>query len=234
MYHKMVNTQEVLGDIRSGLDDDELMEKYLLSAPELQSIYRDLVDQGHLKRMDRFSVAPSERTISAREVVEDLRAGTSVSDLMTKYRLSVRGLQGLLTILVDTGTVSRDELYGDGFVEQEAVLPESFRCRTRFYLDFEIPIYESSRPEVQARIHDITEDGVGIIGLEVQVDEITHLVVLGDALGEVAPFEFEARCRWCTRDERSGMSSCGFEITYISEKDRTQLIQLISLLTFSG
>lgn len=234
MSQKRVDTQELLGDIRSGLNDEELMEKYLVSTHQLQGMYKDLVDRGLLKRMDRFTLAPSERTISAREVVADLRSGASVSDLMEKHGLSLRGLQGLVTILIDTGTVSRDELYDGIFADHEKVLPESFRFGRRFQIDFETPIYDPSNPEAQGRIRDITEDGVGTVGLEAEVDQIKNLVVLGDALGDVAPFEFEARCRWCKRQEHTDDYTCGFQITYISDKDRTELTKLISLLTFSG
>jgi hypothetical protein len=225
--------REVLDDIRSGLADSDIMDKYDVSSHELQSLYRDLVDQGLLKRMDRFTVAPSERSISAKEVVTDIRSGMNIADLMVKHGLSMRGLQGLVTILVDTGAITRDELYGELFVEQDTALPETFRYSHRFYIDFEIPIYDAARPEAQGRIRDITEDGVGTFGLEAEVDQIKNLVVLGDALGDVSPFELEARCRWCKRHETTGECQTGFQITYISARDREELTKLIGLLTFT-
>jgi len=229
-----VDSQAVLDDIRSGLDDHELMVRHGLSSDALQGLYKNLVEQGLLKRMDRFGLAPPERTISAREVVADLRSGMRMSDLMQKFDLSLEGLQGIVSVLVDTGSISRDEIYGDLFLEQDCVLPESFRQLHRYYLDFEIPIYNASKPEAQGRIRDITDDGIGTVGLKAEVDRIETFVVLGDALGDVAPFELEARCRWCKRREDTGEYASGFQITYISDKDRTELTKLIGLLTFSA
>jgi hypothetical protein len=229
-----VDGQTVLDDIRSGLDDHDLMVKHGLSNDALQDIYKDFVEQGLLKRMDRFGLAPPERTISAGEVVADLRSGMRMSDLMQKFELSLEGLQGLVTILVDTGAIGRDEIYGDLFLEQDSVVPESVRQLHRFYLDFEIPIYKASRPELQGRIRDITDDGIGTVGLKCEVDQIETFVVLGDAFGDVAPFELEARCRWCRKREDTGEYSSGFQITYISEKDRAEMTKLISLLTFTA
>ncbi len=229
-----VDSQTVLDDIRSGLEDHDLMEKHGLSSDALQDLYKDFVEQGLLKRMDRFSLAPSEQTISAREVVTDLRSGMRMSDLMRKYELSLEALQGLVTILADTGAIGRDEIYGELFLEQDSVVPESFRQLHRYYLDFEIPIYEASRPDVQGRIRDITDDGIGTVGLKGEVDRIDTFVVLGDAFGDVAPFELEARCRWSKEREDTGECASGFQITYISEKDRAELTKLISLLTFTA
>lgn len=234
MPESKVDERIVLDDIRSGLDDSDIMDKYGISSHELQSLYRDLVDQGSLKRIDRFTVVPSERSISAKEVVADIRSGISVTGLMDKHGLSMRGVQGLVTILVDTGAITRDELYSELFVEQDTALPETFRYMHRFYLDFEIPIYDVARPEAQGRIRDISDDGVGTLGLEAEVDEIKNLVVLGDALGDVSPFELEARCRWSRRQKTSGKYLSGFQITYMSSKNREELTKLIGLLTFTG
>ncbi|MDQ7785357.1 MAG: PilZ domain-containing protein [Desulfomonilaceae bacterium] len=234
MSVEKVDGRTLLEDIRAGLDDRELMIKHGLSGDALQRLYKDLVAQGLLKRMDRYSLAPPERTVNAGEVIADLRSGMSMSDLMRKHDLSMRGLQGVVSILVDTGAIGRDEIYGELFREPDAELPDGFRQLHRFYIDFEIPIYVASRPEVQGRIRDITDDGIGTVGLKAEVDRIETLVVLGDALGDVAPFELEARCRWCERREDTGEYASGFQITYVSDKNRAELTRLIGLLTFTA
>ena len=46
---KTINAKQALTDIRSGMSDTELMEKYGLSDKGLQILLKKLVDVGHLK-----------------------------------------------------------------------------------------------------------------------------------------------------------------------------------------
>jgi len=216
------------------MDDDDLMEKHQISFSTLQKLVAELLEAGYLKRTDRYAVVPSERSVNAKMVVHDIRAGLSKSDLMQKHRLSSRALKGLVTILLDTGALTRDELYGDLYSPFDAVTPEHTRSLKRYYVDFDTPVYEAKYPETQGRVVDISEDGVGLLGLETQVDEVKTLVILGDALSDVAPFEFRARCVWCRRDPVTGELLSGFQIVRIAEESLRDLKRLIRLVTFEG
>ena len=50
-------------------------------------------------------------------------------------------------------------------------------------------------------VRDISEEGVGVAGIEAKVGDLKTLVILGDEFGEFSSFEFEAYCRWCYADE---------------------------------
>jgi hypothetical protein len=52
MAKRTMNAKELLADIKGGMDDAGLMEKYRLSGDLLQSVFGRLVDMGLLKRHD--------------------------------------------------------------------------------------------------------------------------------------------------------------------------------------
>jgi hypothetical protein len=58
-----VNTRSVLQDLRKGLDDQVIMEKYSLSLRQLQKLYRKMIKSGMLTPMevsDRLCVTTSQ------------------------------------------------------------------------------------------------------------------------------------------------------------------------------
>ncbi len=67
--------------------------------------------------------------INVKSLVDDIKAGVGRSGLTEKYGLSVRALQGMVTLLLDSGKISRDELYGELSQRGETVFPDSFRVQ---------------------------------------------------------------------------------------------------------
>ena len=78
--NKKVNAAEVRADIRAGIPDSALMEKYRLSPMGLQDL---------LKKMEQRGLVA---IISARDLLRDIRIGMSDVDLMAKYELSAKSL----------------------------------------------------------------------------------------------------------------------------------------------
>jgi hypothetical protein len=171
------------------------------------------------------------RKVIASEVLRDIRNGMSRSELMEKHGISFPGLQGIVSLLVESGAIGRNELYGYFHSQgEEAVVPELDRRHYRASADEHTLIYELNVPEIQGSILDISEEGVRTIGLEAGAEDVMTLVVLGDAFGEILPFEFKAKCRWSTTDEVTGASIAGFQIIEISREDSRQLQRLIESL----
>lgn len=52
MAKRTMNAKEILADIKGGMDDAGLIEKYRLSGDLLQSVFEKFVDVGLLKRRD--------------------------------------------------------------------------------------------------------------------------------------------------------------------------------------
>lgn len=232
MSDREIRAREVLEDIKGGMGHVALMEKYKLTPVGLHNLFEELTNLGLLERTDRHRVVSGRQRIRIREIVSDVKAGMTDPELMTKYRIDRKTLQALFKKLLDLKAIKRDTLFGELGLQYETSVPANVRVEDRYVLDFDIPVYGAGHPEVQGSVHDITENGIGIRGLRHKVSEVKTLVVLGDAFGVVAPFEFGAVCRWSTVDEQDGGYAAGFQILDISEKALHELRKLIKLIAF--
>jgi len=223
---------EVLRDVRLGMDDSALMEKHNLSSLELEELFQKLMEAGLLRRDNRQASERPKRTINAKAIVGDIGSGMSKNELMAKYRLSSKMLQYVCKKLLDPKAIGRDQLDESSF--QATVVEDAVREWQRYYLDFDVPVYEKGHPEIHGRLLDVTEQGVGLEGIESEVNSTQNFVVLGDLFGEIAPFEFEARCRWFRKGADYGPGVGGYEIIRISDKDVRELRKLIHLVTLRG
>ncbi len=116
---------EVLRDIRSGMDDAALMQKYHLSAKGLQSLFQKLLEKELITPTEIEQRTPGSEGASLAEpskqpdkkgalinpagAVRDVRSGMHDFDLMEKYRLSAKGLQSLFDHLVKAGLMEQAE-----------------------------------------------------------------------------------------------------------------------------
>jgi hypothetical protein len=229
MALRRINIREVMEDVERGLAIAGLKKKYNIGDKGLVNLFNKLREAGFLKG------AEDHRTVFARELLKDVRSGMGKSALMRKHGLSQSALQGLVTLLLDSGEIKRQDLYGDlAGLAGDTVHPDAFRVLERHSLDFETLIYDAANPEIHGKVLDITEDGLGVQGLEASVEDTKNFVVLGDPFGEAAPFEIEANCRWARRDEESGVMTAGFQIMDMSDHDREELRKLIKLVTVGG
>ncbi len=80
---------------------------------------------------------------------------------------------------------------------------------------------------------NVSEHGLAVAGIDVQEGDTRRILVLGDDFGEVAPFEFQAVCRWTRRGASHEQPMAGFEITNISQKDSERLSDFIARFTCS-
>lgn len=87
----LIDAKQVIEDIRSGMDDLALMEKYNLSPRGLESLVRKLADAGII------------RQISAKDLLRDIRSGMTNKELMKKYKLSAKALKSVFTEMTDAG-----------------------------------------------------------------------------------------------------------------------------------
>ncbi|MDQ7785730.1 MAG: PilZ domain-containing protein [Desulfomonilaceae bacterium] len=231
MDRPRINAREIVNDILSGLDDIALMEKYRLSSKGLHSLVNKLIAAGLLRRRD--DTASSEdrrRRINGRQFVADLTSGMSESRLMRKYGLSPKTLQRVCSKLLASRNRSAREFQEEIPIDETTVVQANVRQVQRYYPDFVVPIYESASPEIQGRVRDISEEGVGVVGVEASTYEIKTFVVLGDPFGEVGSFEFEAECRWAKASDGQQRNVSGYRIVEIEEADLTRLRKLIHLI----
>lgn len=186
------------------------------------------------------------------ELLHDLHTGMSDNALMEKYRLSYAQLRDLYKDLFDAGLLRPEKgsesmslqhpmgpNVGSEVIPGNEVRPpdssrrvqrelyDDKRNEDRYDLDFDMPVYEISQPEVQGRVVDITERGARLSGVRAEVGEALTLVALGDTMSDIAPFEFRARCKWISDNEDKTDGVSGFEITEISDESLSELRKLI-------
>lgn len=234
MGTREVSAKEALKDIQAGMDEASLMKKYKLSRRGLESLYRELRRLGLMESPQQSPENHPKVRIKIKEIVKDIRAGMTDTDLMRKYSLTSKSLQSILIKLLDLKAITRDMLVASTAVEEPILVAERIRELPRYYLDFEIPIYDPADPATQGRVRDVSDKGLGIIGLETAVDQIRQFVVLGDPFGVVSPFEVQAKCRWYKPEDAEGRHVSGFQIVSIGEQDSAQLRKLIELVSVGG
>jgi uncharacterized protein (DUF433 family) len=224
---------KVLKDIRSGIDDSGLKEKYGLSDDGLQNLYGQLLDADLLEKEGTQYVVPQRRRIGTREIVSDIRSGLADLDLMEKYKLSSRGLQKVFAKLLDAGALLECDLAERDSSYRDSVTLKKMRGAIRSLPILSVGVYCEDNPNVQGKIRDLSEDGVGVLGLTATVGEIATLVFMPyDAL-EIDDFSVETKCRWFKSGQAGAMSSAGFEFTHLSEKSLSELQKLLQLMTLS-
>ena len=82
MPDKDPKLREIARDVRQGMDDAALMEKYGLSSTGLETLYAKLVHTG-LLRQDRSRLqAPGPKKINSRELLQDIQSGMGKADLI--------------------------------------------------------------------------------------------------------------------------------------------------------
>lgn len=188
----------LLQDLCSGMDDTALMEKYHLSYADLRVLYGEMFRSGMLRQAVHQSFG--------RPSEPEKRTGSNGGGRSrSKSSRTGNGARKVFSSSADDG-----------------------REFDRHGLDFVIPVYDIEYPEVHGRVRNINEKGVGVTGIPVGIHDVKTLVVLGDEFGEVAPFEFEAVCKWVRNDPADGHQYAGFKITHISEHDFQELRKLIA------
>jgi hypothetical protein len=183
---------------------------------------------------------PPERKVSVREILEDIRLRRLTDpQLMEKYKVSARGLQSVFQKLLDRNVIDPEEMEGRSPTYVDTITLEARQNHQRHYLPKPVPIYEAKdvvniyeRKDLhnKGRVNDITEKGLGVVGLDVIVGEIKSFVIVVDEFVDLDPFSLDAICRW-VRLEESGEYASGYEIVKISERAQHELLKLIGLLT---
>ncbi len=95
-----IRARDAVNDIRAGMNDAELMEKYELSAKGLQSLLMKLVEVKAVTQIELqqrraiYQDTIAIQQIEAQDIVEDIRSGIPDAELMEKYALSQMGCEG--------------------------------------------------------------------------------------------------------------------------------------------
>ena len=176
---------------------------------------------------------PSVHKIKGRDILNDIRSCMTDEELMEKYEMSFRALQSAFEQLLASGLITKKELRSRSSQASDNETTTVTRRLPRDYLVVQVPIYDVGRPEARGVIRDLTEEGIGIIGIEAGLDEIKILAILTGNRRLADKIVFEAKCRWVKKDSE-GEYMCGFRITNITKENLGKLRELIQELNWGG
>ena len=169
-----------------------------------------------------------KRKIRANDIIRDVRSGLTVSQLMDKYRFSLKVLRFVFRRLLNAGAITKDELTAQTALYNDTLELKGIRRWIRKTTGFPVRIYDSGNPFATGYVRDISEKGVCIEGIEAAVGEVKNFVVRSGAFGEGHTLVFEGKCRWVNPQESPGKKwVAGFEITSISSLDSGELRKLV-------
>lgn len=223
--------QSVFEDIRRGMNDKALMNKHKLSAEQLRCILAELDEGGFIVKIGEHYEIPCMRSITAGDIISDIRSGSNSFELMEKYGLTIQALANTVRLLIDGNHLSRADMAGRERLFQEVMDPGSAREHRRYYLDFELPIVEAARG-AKGRVRDLTDKGLGIIGIPALMNDVKTFSIHHDKFALIKPFSFEARCCWANQKQSDAECVAGFEIIDISPEDLDELQKLVRMVTF--
>ena len=173
-----------------------------------------------------------KREIEAKDLIFDIRTGMTDTQIMEKYKLSYRGLKSALQKLLNVQALNSEELV-ERFPLYEAITADDMRHLVKAPLSIPVPVYESHLPDMKGEVRNISEQGIGIQGLESRVGETKHLILDATEFAEVDLVSLYAQCRWVKKSS-SGDYAAGFEITRISKEGFNDLKKMILLFSRDG
>jgi uncharacterized protein (DUF433 family) len=226
---RQVSAKELLRDVRLGLTNHELMKKYHLSARALSNLLREMSDAGVAFFREREEPR-HKKGINVREIVDDIRSAATESQLMEKHGLSSRGLQSTFWKLAYSKVLTWDELLGLYPTLDDSVTLRRIRKWTRSYPIFSIGVYEQGKPHNKGKIRDLSEFGVGTLGIRAQVGERKMLVLVPDEIMKLKPFSLEAECKWSDCAGATPACTAGFQVSGIEEDAVRKLEELVQMM----
>lgn len=173
------------------------------------------------------------RQISARDFVRDFRSGMSDRQLASKYQLTPDKLERVYGKLLEAKAITAEELEAHRKKPPSCPYPQiksDFRIAGRDKLDFPLPVYEKSDPEIRGFVLDVSVKGLRVKGIEAAVGETKTLVIPAHEVFHVNAIEMEAVCRWATTEGLSREPMAGFEILNLIQGDMEELQMLIRSL----
>ncbi len=119
-----------------------------------------------------------QRRIRGSEVLDDIRAHMSESELRTKYQLSEKGIDSVFRKLASTNLVSQSELFLKYPTYRNRTDGIKQRQTRRADLTVPLPLYDMCSNSLGI-VRDISTSGFRVAGIEVDVGETRNVSASG-------------------------------------------------------
>jgi hypothetical protein len=175
----------------------------------------------------------SKHKISAKAILGDIRSGMTEAGLMEKYNLSAVAVRMAYRKLVDEQLLDPEKLYGRTHTTEEQTDHGKQRRLARVYPQISLVIHELDDPANDGKVTDMSETGIGVVGIRAKVNEIKTFVIPRNDILLTEEFVFKARCRWTRTEQESQLPAAGFEITEVVQGFFLDFIKFMGGLTFT-
>jgi hypothetical protein len=172
-----------------------------------------------------------KKRIRIREFVQDIWSGLSNLQLMEKHRLSPRELRRAFEKLIDLEGVDFTALYRPPIHPEINISDACSRKTERHNIAFRVPIYEPHSPDVQGAVRNISDQGIGISGIEATPGEIKSFVIESKHPAGIEQIQLHAECRWTDTDSTTSEPVGGFRMTRITRRNRIELQRLVEFVS---
>jgi hypothetical protein len=133
---------------------------------------------------------------------------------------------------------------GQGYVSEEECRKSAPLCGDlydnvdlqalpRFHLAVLVPVHDPERRHLHGRLQSVTEQEIGVAGIEANVGEIRTLVIPAKPLLDREHIWFEAQCLCADEESWDRLPSRSFRITAISKEHLANLRELVRLLSLA-
>jgi hypothetical protein len=170
--------------------------------------------------------------ISAKAILRDIRSGMTEAGLMEKYSLSSVAIQMICRKLVDEQLLDPEKLYGRTHTDDGLADHAKQRRFPRVSPEVSLFVHDSEDPENMGRVSDMTETGIGVLGIHAEINESKTLVIPPNDLLLTQRFVFKARCCWTRTQGENQEPAAGFEITEVTEGYFLDFVKLMGGMTF--
>ncbi len=175
-----------------------------------------------------------KRRIRAADIVPDIHAGMSRSELMRKYRLSARGLRSAFSKLVRMRVLTLEDLHKQlRNRAQETVVIDDLTQLSHTHLTLNLPIEDLTRHGAPGTLWYVTEKDFAVTGIEARPGEIRSFAIPCRKYLRARTISFEAECLWSSQQMPPSPSVAAFRITKISSWDLDHLRELIQVATLT-
>ncbi len=115
--------------------------------------------------------------------------------------------------------------------DEDTVIIDDMTLIQKHFLTVTAPVYQMGKPDREGRLHEVTERGLTITGIETRIGENKSFVVPCREFLKVEALYFEAKCLWTKKNLATREWSAGFQITKIDRESLARLRELVKILT---
>lgn len=125
--------------------------------------------------------------------------------------------------LLAIGAITWEEMAILSLRSDDSVTLREMRQYERSYPLVSMAVYEQAKPKIRGRILDLSERGLGVMGIPSGVYDMKTLTIAPDDLTVFKPFTLQAACRWFRQGNFDATCTAGFAITQIADPILEQL-----------